>query len=148
MNRFLVDEDVNQKAVRKVPTESKGFDVKFPEDGGYKRADDKAVRDLATFDRRTLVSVEKDFGKFGLKPEDMPEGAIWLRPGRISQKNVGVLFDGLCKVLVQSFPSDPYNFKGKILEVYPDRVDIRTIGGGETSYPVPPSASSIEHCII
>jgi predicted nuclease of predicted toxin-antitoxin system len=140
MSRFLVDEDVNQKAVRSVPTESKGFDVRFPEAGGYKGADDKAVRDLATADRRTLISVEKDFGKFGLKPEDMPEGAIWLRPERISQKNVGVLFEGLCKVLVQNFPSDPYNFRGKILEVYPDRVDVRTVGG-VTSYPVPPSAS-------
>ncbi len=140
MSRFLIDEDVNQKAVRNVPTESKGFDVKIPEAGGYKGADDKAVRDLATADRRTLVSVEKDFGKFGLKPEDMPEGAIWLRPERISQRSVGVLFEGLCKVLVQNFPSDPYNFREKILEVYKDRVDVRTVGG-VTPYSVPSSAN-------
>jgi predicted nuclease of predicted toxin-antitoxin system len=142
MTSFLIDENMNQKAVRTVPIEDKGFDVLFPEQGGYKGAADKAVRDIATTSHRVLVSVERDFGQFGLKPDDMPDGAIWIRPkGRISQTNVGVLFEGLCKVLVQNFSSDPYNFQGKILEVYPDRVDVRTVGGGVTSYPVPPSAN-------
>jgi|SRR5436309_3040971 len=142
MTKFLIDENMNQKAVRTVPIEGKGFDVLFPKQGGYKGASDKAVRDIATADHRVLVSVEKDFGQFGLKPGDMPDGAIWLRPkGRISQKNVGVLFEGLCKVLAQNFSSDPYNFKGKILEVYQDRVDVQMVGGGVTPYPVPSSAN-------
>jgi len=139
MTKFLIDENVNQKAVRTVPTKDKGFDVLFPEQGGYKRASDKAVRDIAAADHRVLISVERDFGQFGLKPDDVPDGAIWLRPGRISQKNVGVLLAGLCKVLDQNFSSDPYNFKGKILEVHEDRVDIRTVGG-VASYPVRESA--------
>ena len=143
MTSFLIDENMNQKAVRTVPTQAKGFDVLFPEQGGYKGAGDKAVRDLATASCRVLVSVERDFGQFRLKPEDMPEGAIWIRPtGRISQKNIGVLFEGLCRVLVQNFSSDPYNFRGKILEVYKDRVDVRIVGGGVTPYPVPPVAIS------
>jgi len=142
MTKFLIDENMNQKAVRTVPIEGKGFDVLFPEQGVYKGASDKAVRDIATADHRVLVSVERDFGRFGLKPEEMPDGAIWIRPTRrISQTNVGVLFEGLCKVLVQNFSSDPYNFEGKLLEVYPDRVDVRTVGG-VTSYPVPPSTNS------
>ncbi len=142
MTSFLIDENMNQKAVRTVPTQDKEFDVLYPEQGGYKGASDKAVRELATADHRVLVSVERDFGRFGLKPEEMPDGAIWIRPTgrtrRISQTNVGVLFEGLCKVLVENFSSDPYNFQGKILEVYPDRVDVRTVSG-VTSYPVPPS---------
>jgi predicted nuclease of predicted toxin-antitoxin system len=137
MTKFLADEDVNQRAVRTVPTQDKGFDVLFPEQGGYKGASDKAVRDLATAEERVLVSVERDFGQFGLKPEEMPDGAIWIRPaGRISQKNVGALFEGLCKVLLKNFSSDPYNFKGKILEVFPDRVIVRTVAGGLSSYPI------------
>src|SRR6266478_3181399 len=96
MTSFLIDENMNQKAVRTVPTQDKGFDVLFPDQGGYTGASDKAVRDIATRDHRVLVSVERDFGQFGLKPEDMPDGAIWIRPtGRISQPNVGVLFEGL-----------------------------------------------------
>ena len=143
MTSFLIDENMNQKAVRTVPTQDKGFDILYPEQGEYKGASDKAVRELATAGRRVLVSVERDFGRFGLKPEDMPNGAIWIRPTRrISQANVGVLFEGLCKVLVQNFSSDPYNFNGKILEVYPDRVDVRTVGGGVTSYPVPLATNS------
>jgi predicted nuclease of predicted toxin-antitoxin system len=142
MSRFLIDENMNQKAVRTVPTQDKGFDVSFPEQGGYKGASDKAVLDIATADHRVLVTVERDFGQFGLQPEEMPDGAIWIRPtGRISQTNVGVLFEGLCKVLVQNFSSDPYNFAGKILEVYPDRVVVRMVGGSVTSYPVQSSAN-------
>jgi predicted nuclease of predicted toxin-antitoxin system len=141
MSRFLIDENVNQKAMRSVPIQDKGFDVLYPE-GRYKGAGDKAVRDLATADHRVLVSVEKDFGKFGLVPEEIPNGAIWIRPERISQKNIGVLLEGLCKVLSQNFSSDPYNFTGKILEVHKNRVDIRSAGGDVISYPVPPSANT------
>jgi predicted nuclease of predicted toxin-antitoxin system len=141
MSRFLIDEDVNQKAVRSVPTQSKGFDVLFPEQGGYKGADDKAVRDIAAADQRVLVSVERDFGQFRLQPEDMPDGAIWIRPKRISQQRVGKLLMGLCGVLVTQFPDNPYDFGGKIVEVYEDRVDIRTVGDCKNSYPVPRAAN-------
>ncbi len=139
MTSFLIDENMNQKAVRTVPTQDKEFDVLFPEQGGYKGASDKAVQDIAIANHRVLVSVERDFGRFKLKPEEIPAGAIWIRPtGRISQTNVGVLFEGLCKVLTQNFSSDPYNFNGKILEVYPNRVDVRTVGGCVTAYQIPP----------
>jgi predicted nuclease of predicted toxin-antitoxin system len=138
MNKFLVDEDVNQKAVRSVPANAKGFDIVFPEQAGYKGAGDPAVLKFAKLQQRTLVSVERDFGLFRLKPEDVPDGAIWLRPGRISQRQVSQLFTGLCKVLLRTFPSNPYDFSSKILEVYQDRVDIRTAGGVVNSYPVPP----------
>lgn len=138
MSRFLIDEDVNQQAVRSVPTDSKGFDVLFPEQGSYKGADDTAVRKIAIAQRRVLVSQERDFGKFQLQPEDVPDGAIWLRPGRISQRKIRELLTGLCNVLLNEFPSNPYDFRGKIVEVYADRVVIRASGGHSTSYQAPP----------
>jgi predicted nuclease of predicted toxin-antitoxin system len=128
MSRFLIDENVSQKAVRGVPTQNKGFDILFPETGGYKGSADYAVQKVAETQRRVLVSQEKDFGQFGLKPEDVPYGAIWLRPRRISQTRVGELFAGLCRVLTQNFPSHPYDFAGKIVEVHNDRIDVRTAG--------------------
>jgi hypothetical protein len=54
-----------------VITQSKGIDVLLPEGGGYKGADDTAVLAMPLPEHRALVSVERDFGKFGLKPEDM-----------------------------------------------------------------------------
>jgi predicted nuclease of predicted toxin-antitoxin system len=137
MSRFLIDEDVNQRAIRSVPTGSKGFDILFPERGSYKGADDTAVRKIANAERRVLVSQERDFGRFRLLPEDMPDGAIWLRPGRISQRRITELLTGLCNVLLNEFPSNPYDFRGKIVEVYADRVVIHAPGGQSTSYQVP-----------
>ena len=139
MSRFLIDENVNQVAVRSVPTEGKGFDVLYPQYGGYAGANDTAILELAEVEQRVLVSQEKDFGKFGLEPEDIPHGAIWLRPGRLSQTQVEKLWAGLCKVLVENFPLDPYNFSGKIVEVHQDRVVIRT-AAGSNSYPVSPAS--------
>ena len=138
MSRFLIDEDVNQRAIRSIPTESKGFDLLFPEHGSYKGADDAAVRKIANAERRVLVSQESDFGRFQLVPEDMPNGAIWLRPGRISQQRISELLVGLCSVLVNEFPSNPYDFRERIIEVYKDRVVVHTSGGRSTSYEMPP----------
>lgn len=137
MSRFLIDEDVNQKAVRSVPAGEKGFDVLLPETGGYKGADDVAVHRIAVAEQRVLVSQERDFGKFHLQPENVPYGAIWLRPGRLSQRQIGDLLSGLCAVLLRNFSSNPYSFGGKIMEVHHDRVDIYTAGGVKNSYSVP-----------
>lgn len=141
MSKFLIDENVNQKAVRGVPTQNKQFDIVYPETGGYKEYADDAVRRFANSQERVLVSVEKDFGQFGLKPEDVPHGAIWLRPGRTSQRQIGELLTGLCRVLQQNFSSNPYDFAGKIVEVYPDHVDIWTAGGATSRYTIPAPAS-------
>ena len=91
--------------------------------------------------QRVLVSQERDFGQFGLKPEDLPHGAIWLRPGRTSQRQSGELLSGLCRVLQQNFSSNPYDFAGKIVEVYPDHIDVRTAGDVTNSYPIPAPTS-------
>jgi len=139
MSRFLIDEDVNQRAIRGVPATGKGFDILFPEQGSYKGADDTAIRKIANAERRVLVSQERDFGRFQLQPEDVPEGAIWLRPGRISQRSIRELLTGLCTVLLNEFPSTPYDFRGKIVEVYAHRVVIHASGGHSTSYRVPPA---------
>jgi predicted nuclease of predicted toxin-antitoxin system len=138
MSRFLIDEDVNQRAIRAVPAKGKGFDILVPEQGSYKGADDTAIRKIANAERRVLVSQERDFGRFQLQPEDVPEGAIWLRPGRISQRRIRQLLTGLCNVLLSEFPSTAYDFRGKIVEVYADCVVIHAAGGHSTSYRVPP----------
>jgi predicted nuclease of predicted toxin-antitoxin system len=137
MTRFLIDENVNQRAIRNVPRAGKGFDVLFPEGGSYKTAEDEPVRKIANSQQRVLVSQERDFGQFHLRPEDVPCGAIWLRPQRTSQKKTGGLLQGLCRVLVSVFPSDPYNFRGKIVEVFPGRVVIHESAGRSSSYQVP-----------
>ncbi len=138
MTKFLIDENVNQKGVRAVPVQDKGFDVAYPEAGGYKGWADTSVRKLANAQQRVLVSTEKDFGEFHLKPEDVPHGAIWLRPDRISKGQIEDLLTGLCRTLTQQFPTNPYDFAGKIVEVFKDRVEIRTAGGGLSSHTVPP----------
>jgi predicted nuclease of predicted toxin-antitoxin system len=142
MSKFLIDENMNQKAVRNVPTSNKGFDIVYPETGGYKGAADSAVQELAEDQQRVLVSQEKDFGQSGLKPEDVPHGAIWLRPGRTSQRQTGGLLAGLCRTLQENCSSNPYDFAGKIVEVYPNRIVVRTAGGAMRSYPVPAPAST------
>lgn len=141
MSRFLIDENVNQENVRSLPARDKGLDIVYPKMGGYIGADDATVRRLADSQQRVLVSQERDFGQFGLKPENVPHGAIWLRPGRTSQRQTGELLAGLCRVLQQNFSSNPYDFAGKIVEVYPDHVDIRTAGGATSRYTIPAPAS-------
>jgi predicted nuclease of predicted toxin-antitoxin system len=136
MKKFLIDENVNQKPVKRVPARDKGFDIVYPESGGYKGELDPRVRELANSQERVLVSTEKDFGEFHLQPEDVPHGVIWLRPTRTSQQQVGELLTGLCQVLDRDFSSNPYDFAGKIVEVYQDRVEIRT-AGGVSSHAVP-----------
>jgi predicted nuclease of predicted toxin-antitoxin system len=124
---------VNQKGARTVPLRDKGFDVLYSQKG----IADLSVRELANAQQRVLVSTEKDFGEFHLTPEDVPHGAIWLRPTRTSQRQTGELLAGLCRVLLQTFSANPYNFAGKIVEVYSDRIEIRTVGGVTNSYSVP-----------
>ncbi len=141
MSRFLIDENVNQRAIISIPATSKGFDVLLPEEGTYKGAVDTAVQKIATAQERTLVSQERDFGKFHLRPGDIPDGAIWLRPTRISQRRITELLAGLCVVLLKEFPENPYDFRGKIVEVYTDRVVIHASGGQIATYGVPPSFS-------
>jgi len=69
MTRFLIDENVNQRAIRMVPIQGKNFDILFPEQGSYKGAVDTAIVKRAIADSRVLVSQEKDFGKFQLEPD-------------------------------------------------------------------------------
>jgi predicted nuclease of predicted toxin-antitoxin system len=136
MTKFLIDEDVNQRAVRTVPVQDKNFDILLPEEGQYKGAADIAVRKRARAERRVLVSQERDFGQFRLQPQDVPDGAIWLRPRRISQRQVGELLASLCRVLTREFPTNPYDFQDKVVEVFPDEVVIHDSAGVTTKFHV------------
>jgi len=138
MNRFLIDGDVNQRALRVIQAEAKGFDILLPEQGTYKDAEDTAIRKYAVAQGRVLVTRDKDFGINHLRPGDVPEGIILLRPLRTSQKRISDLLAGLCGVLVKLFPTNPYDFSGKIIEVFPDRVIIYSKDGGMTAHEMNP----------
>lgn len=141
MTKFLLDENVNQKVVNAIPAQEKGFDILYPEQGTYKGALDPSVKKLAENQNRVLVTCDKDFNKFKFTPEQFPSGVVLLRPPRVSQKQVKELLERFCHFLQQTFPADPYNFSGKIIEVDENSIDIQ--GAQEdTSYPLPPAPKS------
>jgi predicted nuclease of predicted toxin-antitoxin system len=132
--KFLIDENVNQKVIRAIPASGKGFDVLYPEDGGYKGFHDAAVRKQSLQEGRTLVTCDRDFSISNISINQVPNGVLWIRPSpRNSQKRVGDLLRTLCEFLVRTFPADPYNFQNKIFEVHETGVKIIT-QQGETAY--------------
>lgn len=135
MRRFLIDSDVNQKAIRTIPERQKGFDFLFPEPGSFKSAQDTPVRKIATTQGRVLVTGDKDFSQHNLKPHQVPSGVVWLRPPRAGQKQVAGLLERFCTFLKSTFPDDPYNFVGKIVEVS-EHIVLITDAQGITHYPL------------
>ncbi|HEY3767239.1 MAG TPA: DUF5615 family PIN-like protein [Candidatus Angelobacter sp.] len=132
--KFLIDENVNQKVVRAIPAARKGFDVLYPEAGGYKGLLDAEVRKQSLQEGRTLVTCDRDFSITNISIDQVPNGVLWIRPSpRNSQKRVGDLLQMLCEFLLQTFPADPYDFHGKIFEVYETGVKITT-REGQTAY--------------
>jgi predicted nuclease of predicted toxin-antitoxin system len=128
MTKFLIDEDVNQKVLRKIPIEQKGFDIVYPE-SGYKGALDQTVKQKAASEGRVLVTCDKDFSKYHFKPEQFPGGVLLLRQDpRHSQKRLGDLLKSFCEFILKAFPDDPYNFAWKIVEIHVDRIEIQTRG--------------------
>lgn len=140
MTRFLVDANVNQKAIRNIPAGSKGFHFLFPEDGSFKQWPDTPVRKRATAEQRVLVTGDRDFSRFNLTLAQIPHGVLWLRPprGGGGQKRVGQLIHRFCKFLQQTFPEQPYSFGGRMFEIHEDRVVITDQEGSRT-YPLSPS---------
>jgi predicted nuclease of predicted toxin-antitoxin system len=114
--KFLVDENVNQKVIRKIPAKEKDFDIVFPEDRTFKGAKDRPVRQLASAEARVLVTCDKDFSQHRLSPPDVPFGVIWLRPKR-SGPRLEKLIDRFCRCLQANFSAAPYEFSGRIVEV-------------------------------
>ena len=141
MTKFLLDENVNQKVVKAIPAQEKGFDILYPEQGTYKGARDPSVRKLAKNQNRVLVTCDKDFKQYQVTPDQVPNGVLLIRPPKVSQKQVKELLERFCRFLQQTFPEDPYNFDGKIIEVDENRIDIQ--GAQEdASYPLPPGPTS------
>lgn len=122
MTKFLVDENINQKALSHVPTEKKGFDVLYPEKGSYKGALDPSIWKIAAVEDRVIVTCDRDFAKFGLRPDQFPSGVLWLRPPRHAQKRMKELLSRFCAFLLRTYPEAPYDFRGRIYEVHEDRV--------------------------
>jgi predicted nuclease of predicted toxin-antitoxin system len=132
--RFLVDEDVNQKAIRAIPTNSKGFEILYPGSGSYRGAADSAVWRLAAQLDSVFVTRDKDFHHQGLGPKDFPHGVIWLRPHRSSQRNIGDALAHFCRLIQRVYPTNPYDFSGRIFEIHPDRVVIHNLDGEATTF--------------
>jgi predicted nuclease of predicted toxin-antitoxin system len=133
MTRFLIDEDVNQRVIRRIPAQQKGFDIIYPEGGGYKGFTDKQVRDRAIEKDGVLVTLDEDFAKFQLKPGDVPRGVLWIRGSheRVAERTVGTLLAKFCQFTASNFPDNPYDFEQKIIEVEKDRMQIHTVTGVE-----------------
>jgi predicted nuclease of predicted toxin-antitoxin system len=134
MTRYLVDENVNQKAVRRIPINAKGFDVLYPEAGGFKNETDAWVRRLANNQKRVLVTCDRDFSTSGIRLAQVPNGVLWLRPSRTGQRRIGDMFERFCKFLGDHYPASPYDFAGKLFEIYEDRVVIWTTDSAFTTY--------------
>jgi len=127
MKTFLIDENVNQKAIRAIPAAQKGFDILFPESGGYKGVVDSALRARSVQEGRILVTCDRDFALSGLPLNKVPSGVLWIRPSpRVSQKSVGNLLLRFCEFLQRTFPANPYGFEGKIFEICEAGVRITT----------------------
>lgn len=131
MTRFLIDENVNQKAVRPIPAAQKGFDMLYPEQG-FKGLKDTPVREIAIRDDRVLVTCDRDFAKYQLSPGQFPKGVLWIRPGKLSQKRIGELVARFCEFTLRTFPDNPYNFDQKIIEISEGGVEIRSPSRIET----------------
>lgn len=124
LTKFLIDENVNQKAVRRIPIEDKEFDILYPEDGNFKSESDGWVRESANTQQRVIVTCDKDFLASGSPLQQLPSGVIWLRPSRTSQKRIGETLGKFCDLLKSTFPHNPYDFSNAVFEVYEDRVVI------------------------
>jgi predicted nuclease of predicted toxin-antitoxin system len=125
MTRFLVDANVNQKAIRKIPVEEKGFEILYPETGSYKSAVDSFVFDKAVAEERVLVTCDADFDRYQTDTERLRFGVIHINRGRY-QKTVGELLERFCAFLTQQFPADPYNFTGKFFTISPEHIEMRS----------------------
>jgi len=135
MRKFLIDEDVNQKVIRTIPAQQKGFDILYPEAGGFKGSQDPVVQKRAVREDRTLVTCDRDFVPFGAPPRDLfKNGVLWIRPPRISQRRVSELMRTFCDFLQKRFPLDPYDFSHKMIEIHERGVKITTPRNEVTNY--------------
>jgi len=134
MRKFLIDENVNQKAIRAIPAQQKGFDILYPESGGFKGDRDPLVRKRTVQEERVLVTCDRDFAPFGAPRDLLQSGVLWIRPPRISQRRVSDLLERFCEFLQKTFPTDPYNFSGKMFQIHEGGVQITTLEGQVTDY--------------
>jgi predicted nuclease of predicted toxin-antitoxin system len=135
MRKFLIDENVNQKAVRTIPAQQKGFDILYPEAGGLKGARDPFVHNRAVQEDRILVTCDRDFAPLGAPRDLLRSGVLWIRPSpRISQRRVSELLRKFCEFLQRTFASDPYDFAGKMFVIHERGVQITTRENEVTNY--------------
>lgn len=132
MTKFLVDQDVNQMAIRAIPIDSKGFDILYPQDRSYSAASDHAILKLATQEGRTFVTGDRDFERYQLTLDELPNGILLIRPPRSGQRRVQQVWGAFCTFLQTEFPEDPYNFSRKFIDIRESEVRIQTEQGPTT----------------
>jgi predicted nuclease of predicted toxin-antitoxin system len=115
--KFLVDECVNQKPIRAIPAESKGFEIVFPRDRSFTGAGDISVAKLAQTEDRVLVTSDSDFSRLNFKPGDIPQGVVWLHPPKSSKHAIQNLLEKFCRYRQENFSEGPYDFRGQMIEV-------------------------------
>jgi predicted nuclease of predicted toxin-antitoxin system len=140
MNKYFVDECVDRRAVQTVPVHTKGFDVAFPEDRTYVGAKDAPIVKLAQTESRVLVTCDSDFSKSHVLPGDISEGVLWLHPARSSKKAITKLLAKFCRLRLEMFSANPYNFRGQIIEIENSGIHIVTKAGTDF-HPWPPEYS-------
>jgi predicted nuclease of predicted toxin-antitoxin system len=133
MTKLLIDENVNQKAIKFVPFARKGLDVLLPEQGSYKGQSDRWIEKLAESGGRVIVTCDRDFSVTGVPISRMSDGLLWFRPSRLRSDLFEQTIRRFCKFLLSEYPAHPYEFAGKFFEIHEDHVIVRS-AVGELTY--------------
>lgn len=131
MTKFLVDECVDQKAVRAIPAREKGFEIIFPQDRSFKGAADVSVAKLAQAETSVFVTADSDFDRLHLEPGEILEGVVWLHPKRSSKRAIHSLLKRFCRYQNENSPANPYDFRGQMIEVEDTGMHVSTAIGTE-----------------
>jgi predicted nuclease of predicted toxin-antitoxin system len=131
MTKFLVDECVDQKPIRAIPANSKGFEIIYPSTRSFAGAGDISVAKLAQTEGRVLVTSDSDFFRLHLLPGEVSEGVLWLHAKRSSKQAIDNLLRKFCRYRQERFSQHPYSFCGQMIEITEGGVLISTAAGSD-----------------
>lgn len=115
--KLLLDEDLSP--AHAVRLRAAGHDAIAVLEAGLGGQSDEIVREFAMRERRTLVTLDSDFGRIlRLSPESTP-GVIWLRPWPPTERVIEAMLDGAIRQLTDT------TTEGKLVVVDPGRIRIR-----------------------
>ncbi len=115
--KLLLDENLSPAHARRL--RQAGHDAVAVLDVGLGGADDRAVRQFALEQERTLVTIDSDFSHIVRFPPENTPGVIWLRPWPPTETMIEHLLDGALRQLAE------ITVVGKLVVVEPGRIRIR-----------------------